>query len=167
LADLKGQKVYVLKSREACRLFAEKGAGGNPSVFFGKLIPARIPEDALDDVLRGKVQAAIVDSAALEIYKEVNPGRYDRLRVAARSEPFPPTVVAYYEGALNDQELRQFRTGMMKANESEKGREAMSSVSITAFQAVPANLPEVLREIAKAYPPPETQQPRSPSGAGG
>jgi hypothetical protein len=61
--------------------------------------------------------------------------------------------VAYYQGILGEGVLRKFRAGMVKANESEKGREAMTSVRITAFAPVPGDFPELLRTIAKAYPP--------------
>jgi ABC-type phosphate/phosphonate transport system substrate-binding protein len=153
-ADLKGKSVYLLKSRAHCRLFADKGAGGDAKSFFGKLTRTSAAEDALDDVLRGKVQAAVVDVTALELYKLVNPGRFERLKVLAKSEPFPPTVVAYYQGGLSDAVLRKFRAGMQKANESDKGKDAMSSVRITAFEAVPADFPKMLANIAKAYPAP-------------
>src|SRR5688572_29572779 len=51
-ADLKGKDVHVLMAREHCRLFAEKGAGGNTEQFFGKLLPTNNTEEAFDNILR-------------------------------------------------------------------------------------------------------------------
>jgi ABC-type phosphate/phosphonate transport system substrate-binding protein len=152
-ADLKGKAVYVQPGREHCRLFADKGAGGNASTVF-KVTPAKNVEMALDDVLRSKLAAAVVDENALELYKQVNPGRFGHLKVLAKSEAFPPMVIAYRQGALGPGTLDKLRTGMLRANDSEKGREAMSSARITAFEPVPADFPKRLQAIAKAYPPP-------------
>jgi ABC-type phosphate/phosphonate transport system substrate-binding protein len=153
-ADLKGKAIHVVKSREHCRLFLDKGAVGDAHGFFSKVSLASIAEDALDDVLRGKVQAAVVDNADLALYKDVNPGRFDRVKVLAESEPFPPTVIAYQKGALSDRVLEKLRAGMLKANGSERGRDVMSSVRITAFEPVPADFPQLLSSIVKAYPAP-------------
>jgi ABC-type phosphate/phosphonate transport system substrate-binding protein len=151
-ADLKGKEVVVQQSGEHCRLFAEKGAGGDVKKFFGKLTAISDVEAALDDVLLDKVQAAIVDSVALENYKDIHPGRFDRLKELAKSEPFPPKVVAYREGALSDRILEKFRAGMLEANKTPKGREAMADVKITAFETVPSDFPQLLGKIVKAYP---------------
>jgi hypothetical protein len=153
-ADLKGKAVHLLKSREHCQLFTDKSAGGKPQEFFGKVVPAKNVEDALDNVLRGKVQAAVVDNVDLDVYKSIHPGRYDRVKVLAKSEPFPATVIAYYQGALSEGILKKLRAGMLKANESEKGKEAMADVRITAFEAVPEDFSQLLSSIAKAYPAP-------------
>ena len=149
--DLKDKEVHVLSGREHCRLYAEKAGGEKAGV---KLLPTSNTEEALDNILRGKVQASIVDSAALESYEELQPGRFKRLKVAMKSETFPSTVIAYYQGALSQQLLNKFRDGMLMANQSDKGREAMAGFRIASFETVPADYQRQLDEILKAYPPP-------------
>ena len=153
-ADLKGKSVYVLRSREHCRLFADKGAGGNAQQHFGKVMPTTNSEAALDDILRGKADAAVVDSVTLESYKDIQPGRYNRLKVLAKSEQFPATVIAYYQGVVSKPVVQKFRDGMLEANKTDKGRDTMSEFGITAFEAVPPDYAKPLSEITKAYPAP-------------
>jgi ABC-type phosphate/phosphonate transport system substrate-binding protein len=152
--DLKGKDVRVLQSREHCRLFAEKEAGGDAKSYFGKVLPTRSAQEALDDVLLDKAQAAVVDTAAMEYYQDVHPGRHKRLEALAKSEQFPPTVIAYRQGGLSETALKRFQDGMLKANKTDRGREAMADVGITSFEPVPADFSKLLASIAKSYPPP-------------
>jgi ABC-type phosphate/phosphonate transport system substrate-binding protein len=155
VADLKGKPFgWVKAGKEHVVLFTEKIAGGDPAKFFGKMSAPTNPEAALDDVLLGKVDGAVVDQASLEVYKEVNPGRYNRLQIVSKSPEFPPSVVAYAQGKVNDQVLTQFKNGMLKANESPRGRDFMSSFRITAFQPVPAEYDTWLADIRKEFPAP-------------
>src|SRR5205823_3355338 len=91
-ADLKGKNVNLILGKEHCRLFADKNAGGKAQDFFAKLTTIRSGESALDDILLGKVQAAIVDNTVMDSYKEINPGRYEKLKVIEKSEQFPEPV---------------------------------------------------------------------------
>ncbi len=152
--DLKGKGIYVLQYREHCRLFAGKGAQGNAKKFFGQVSTPKNEEAALDDILRGKVQAAVVDNSTLDFYKEIHPGRADRLKVLAKSEPFPAKVIAYRQGNLSDRALKKFREGMLKANESPKGQRALTDVGITTLERLPVDYQQILRDILKAYPGP-------------
>jgi ABC-type phosphate/phosphonate transport system substrate-binding protein len=154
-ADLKGKSLGWFKAGKAhVVLYTEKLAGGDPTKYFGKMVAPTNPEATLDDVLLGKVDGAVVDEASLEVYKEVNPGRYNRLQIVSKSVEFPPSVVAYAQGKVNDQMLTQFKNGMLKANDSPRGRDVMSSFRITAFQPVPAEYDTWLAEIRKEYPAP-------------
>ena len=72
----------------------------------------------------------------------------------AKSEPFPTAVVGYRQGKLSDKVLTQFKTGMLKANDSEKGRDVMANFSITSFEPVAEDYPKQLSAILKAYPVP-------------
>jgi ABC-type phosphate/phosphonate transport system substrate-binding protein len=152
--DLKGKTVCIHETKLHCRLFADKGAGGKAQDLFGKLLQTNSGEDALDNILMGKADAAIVDTAILKLYKNVNPGRFKQLKTAAESEVFPAPVVIYRQGTLSDDMLKKLREGMLKANQSEKGREAMSTFQISGFRPVPADYQEIVTKIAKAYPAP-------------
>ncbi len=151
-ADLNGRNVKVLQGREHCRLFADKGAGGDAKKHFGKVVATSNAEITLDEILLGKIDAAIVDNAAFENYNDIQPGRFKRMKVLAQSEPFPASVIAYRQGGLSDGVLEKFKTGMLKANDSARGRDLMANFNITAFAAPPADYAKQLGEILKAYP---------------
>ena len=152
-ADLSGKEVAVLKEgKEHIRRYAHKEAGGDPAKFFGKIVAPANSEAALDAILLGKVQAAIVDNATLDIYKEVNPGKFNRLKVIGESVAFPPAVIAYAPKKVDAALVKQFKDGMMKANESARGRDIMGTFKISSFVAVPAGFEKTLAEIRKAYP---------------
>ena len=152
-ADLRGKDASLLRQgKEHCRLFAIKGAGGELSKFFGKVADPANAEAALDAILLGKVEAAIVDDVSLEIYKDVNPGRHDRLKIVEQSAPFPPGVIVYHPKKVDQTVVEQFRAGMLRANQSERGRDVMSSFKITGFEAVPAEFETWLGDILKEYP---------------
>jgi len=96
------------------RLFVERQCQANgkkPEEFFAKITNPENVEDALDDAVDGTVQAVAVDRAALEAFKKRKPARFGRLKEAARSQPFPPSVVAYSEGVLDNATLQRFRDG--------------------------------------------------------
>jgi ABC-type phosphate/phosphonate transport system substrate-binding protein len=152
--DLKGHTVCILDIRLHCRLFADKGGGGRAQDYF-KLTETDSGEDALDNILLGKADAAVVDTDILKLYKDVNPGRFNQLKIAAQSETFPAPAIVYRQGALSDALLKKLRTGMLKANQSDKGREAMATFQISSFQPVPADYEKTLAAILKSYPPPE------------
>ena len=151
--ELKGKDVVLQEAKVHCRLFAEKNVGGDPKMFFGKVNPATGGQAALDDILLDKVQAAIVDSDTMATYKDIQPGRFNRLKVLAKSEPFPPTVLAYYQGGLSDRVLNQFRDGMLKADKTRSSRDAMADAGISAFEPVTDEYRQLLTNIVKSYPP--------------
>lgn len=157
-ADLKGKIVTIANpSNASIRLFVHKHTGG--AGFFGKIVPPANPEAALDAILLDKVQAAVVDRVALDIYKEVNPGRFNRLKVVAESEPFPPGVIAYEPAKVSPAMVARFRDGMLKANSSNRGREVMGSFRITAFEPIPGAYAASLDAIRKLYPAPAETRP--------
>jgi ABC-type phosphate/phosphonate transport system substrate-binding protein len=163
LTDLKGKVVALpFRSREHCRLFLQKqcaGEGQEPDHFFAKVVVSPHVEAALDDVLRGKVQAAVVDGVALDCYHNVKPGCHARLKMCLQSEVFPPAVVAYRQGALDQETLNRFKNGMITANQNERGRELMTMWQLTAFEAIPADFDQTLANILKAYPGPSGNAP--------
>jgi ABC-type phosphate/phosphonate transport system substrate-binding protein len=151
-ADLKGADLNILSSKLPCRLFANKLGGGRSH--FKKLWQKSSGEDALDDILTGKVNAAIVDTAILDLYKDVTPGKYHRLKVLAQSVPFPEPAIIHREGILSTDILRRLEEGMNRATQSPKGREALTSFQIKRFAPVPPDYQQSLDAIAKAFPAP-------------
>jgi ABC-type phosphate/phosphonate transport system substrate-binding protein len=156
LADLKGKVVGVARYSPAhCRLYLNRltrEVDAEPKQFFAKVVVPANVEDTLDDVLRGKLQAAVVDGVSLECYQQVKAACFARLKVLKKSEVFPAAVVACREGTLNAEALTRFREGMVSANQNERGRDLMSMWKITAFENVPPDYEATLASIAQAYP---------------
>jgi ABC-type phosphate/phosphonate transport system substrate-binding protein len=157
--DLKG-KILALprRSREHCHLFLERHCrelGMEPKEYFDKVVCHGGVEDALDDVIRGKVQGAIVDSALLEWYGRLKPGCHSGLKIVKRSEVFPAAVIVYRKGALDDATLQRFRKGMLDAHQNTKSNELMRMWSLTGFERIPEDYQQTLTDIRKAYPAPE------------
>ena len=157
IADLQGKRLALPRgTREHCRLFLQRRCeevGKEPSRLFKITTPPNV-EEALDDLVDDEVQAAVVDGVSLDRFKHRKPGRYARLRVVLESEVFPAGVVAYNPGSLGEETVRRFRSGMLNANRSPKGRQLMTLWKLTGFEPVPPDYDETLANIVKAYPPP-------------
>src|SRR5262249_3410416 len=155
-ADLKGKALALPnRSREHCHVFLERrcqACGCLPDKHFTKITKPSSAEEALDDVVDGIVQAAVIDSLALECYKRRKPGRFGRLKIAQQSEIFPATVIAYRPGALNNATIERFRDGMLGAHKSLLGRQLMNLWKLTSFEPIPNDYEETLKAIEKAYP---------------
>src|SRR5471030_8242 len=112
LADLRGKKIDMpTGTKEHCRLFLQRACKEDKGIaaFFGAIEKSASPKEALDNVARGKVQATVIDTASLEFQKEVRgPFIEQNLRVLQRSEVFPPAVVVYKPGALDQKTVDQF-----------------------------------------------------------
>src|SRR5438876_10378083 len=105
-ADLRGKTLALpTGSRAHSRLYLERSCealGRPPESFFARVTTPKTTEDALHDVAdNGEVNAAVVDSSAMQRFTERNPGRAKRIKMIATSEVFPPSVVAYWEGSLD------------------------------------------------------------------
>jgi ABC-type phosphate/phosphonate transport system substrate-binding protein len=153
-ADLKGKDIAILESSLPCRVFADENVTGQSRNTFAKFYESPNGNEALSDVLNGKVKAAIVDTPSLLEFQDLYPGRYKNLTILAKSRPFPPPVIVYREGALPGDLLKQFRNGMLKVSKSEKGKVALSNFGILRFQNVPADFHQTLSKLAAKYPSP-------------
>jgi ABC-type phosphate/phosphonate transport system substrate-binding protein len=156
-ADLKGKALAIpLFSREYCHLFLERRCcegAKTPRAFYSRVsTPADVVE-ALNDVLDGSVQAAVVDKAALEEFRRYDADKLAGLRILLESESFPAGVIAYHAGA-DEKMLKRFREGMIAANATLKGRQLLGLCRLAGFAAVPADFDAQLKASAKAYPPP-------------
>jgi ABC-type phosphate/phosphonate transport system substrate-binding protein len=158
LADLKGKTLAVPRhSRAHCRLFLERacqdGAKGMDEYFARVTTPDNV-ESALDDLVDGVTEAAVVDSVSLDCYRKRKPGRYARLKDVQRSAAFPAAVVAYHAGAVDAATLHRFQKGMLNANKTAFGRQLLTLWKMTGFEPVPAGYAASLTAIAKTYPAP-------------
>jgi ABC-type phosphate/phosphonate transport system substrate-binding protein len=159
LADLKDMPLALPRcTLDHCELFLnqQQALCGSSNAPFPKLCRPGAVEDALDEVVDGKMQAAVVDGAAVDSYQHRKPGRFARLKDLHKPVLFPAPVVAYQEGAIDDTALRAFRGGLLKAQQSAKGRMVLTLWKLTRFEKVPDDYPQLLDEVAKTYaaPPP-------------
>jgi len=155
VADLKG-KPFALPAtgHSYLRLFLEHEAGTpNLEAFFAKISAPDNFEDALDDVVDGNVQGGIADRAALEAYKRRKPGRFNKLRELAHSQPFPPVTIAYYDNVLDAQTRKTFQNGVFAASKKEKGEMMLTLFKLTGFEHVPSDFEKVLTRTRKLYAP--------------
>jgi ABC-type phosphate/phosphonate transport system substrate-binding protein len=154
-ADLKGKQVSLpARSKEHCRLFLRQRAFDHgqctPKEYFKQVVASANVEAALDDLCNGSIDAAIVDSLGLEFYKDLKPGCYKQLKVAQESELFPPAVIAYREGGLDEAAQVRIRNGLLRA--AALAPEMMKMWKIHAFETAPPDYLQSLAEILKAYP---------------
>jgi ABC-type phosphate/phosphonate transport system substrate-binding protein len=157
-AGLQGQSLALPRIDQGLlRLFVDqqsRARGKGLEAFFSRVTAPENFEDAVDDVVDGVVQAAAVTRVGLEAYKRRKPGRFNRLKEVARSQPFPPPLVAYY-GAVPDPATRQrFQEGLLNARRKERGQRLLTFFRLTGFETPPRDLDRVLAETRKAYPPP-------------
>jgi len=156
-AGLKGKAVAIPATSEGyLRLFVERqteALGQKPDAFLAKVTQPENAEDAIDDVVDGTVAAAVTDRAALEGYKRRKPGRFRQLKEIAKSPPFPPTVIGYYDAVLPQATLTSFRKGLLHASKTERGETMLTMFRLTAFEAIPDDFDRVLAETRRTYPP--------------
>jgi ABC-type phosphate/phosphonate transport system substrate-binding protein len=160
-AGLAGQPVSIPTGERTLVMYAEHLIGGGKTVdkYFGKISEPENVEDALDDVVDGKVQAALVERAGLDAYKRRKPGRFNQLKDIAKSEPLPPTVIAYYDKLLPEDTLKTFRDGVLGASKKEKGQTVLTLFRLTGFETAPDDFAKVLANTRKTYPPAVTKAP--------
>jgi len=160
IGDLAGKKLDVAEgTSEPCRLFLNKlcqdQAKKAPMAFFAAVAKSESPKDALDEVARGNVQATVVDRTVLEFYREVRGPVFDKnLRILAESPSFPPAVIAWQKGGVDDATLSQFRDGLLKAHTIADGRDMMKTWNIEMFETPAKEYTGQLTELLKAFPSP-------------
>jgi ABC-type phosphate/phosphonate transport system substrate-binding protein len=161
-AGLKGHSLAVPANGQSfLRLFVDRqseAAGKKAEEFFSKITEPDNVEDALDDLVDGKVQAVVVDRAGLEAYKRRKPGRFKQLKEVAKSQPFPPAVVAYYGSKLDDATLKRFKEGLLGASKKERGQTLLTMFHLTTFESPSEDFAKVLAETRKAYPPADAKK---------
>ncbi|MBI2804201.1 MAG: PhnD/SsuA/transferrin family substrate-binding protein [Planctomycetes bacterium] len=160
IVDLRGKVLEMPKmTKEHCRVFLNQrctdNAQPNLNKFFAKVQEADSVYDGLDDVCRGKADAVIVDTIALEFYKSIKPAVFNNnLRILETSDHFPAPVIAYKQGTFNAATLKTIRDGLLRAHKNPAGKDLMKEWNIKAFEAVPENYTKQLADVLKAYPQP-------------
>jgi ABC-type phosphate/phosphonate transport system substrate-binding protein len=150
-----------------CKLFLQSQIGDGP--FFGKVLGAdpfkdrnglerdMTDEDALDAVVEGQAHAALLDSVALAWYQENKPGAFKRLKVLARSPEFPPTVIFFMGGKVDQATQDLYTQALLAIHQAPdyRGKNLLTAWRFSHFDRVPADYDKKLGESAKAFPPKE------------
>jgi len=155
-AGLKGQTLSIpATGQDFLRLFVDAevlAAGQKPETFFSKITTPLIVENAIDDVVDGKVQVTVADRAAIEAYKQQKPGRFKQLKSIAHSQPFPPPVIAYYDKGLDEATRNRFEQGLVNAGKNEKGKLMLALFHLTGFEPIPSDFASALEKFRTNYP---------------
>ena len=80
------------------------------------------PDQALDKVVDGECEAALVDISALVAYQNIKPGLGKMLKVLKDSGPLPSAIVVCRKGALTDKQVKAIRDGLLDCTKSAEGR---------------------------------------------
>jgi ABC-type phosphate/phosphonate transport system substrate-binding protein len=129
-----------------------------PEEFFSQVPRPLDIEVALDGLVDGRVQAAIVDVVGLDAYKQRKPTRFDRMRIVQKSEIFPASVIAYRAGTFDDAAVNLLKQRMANSTQNRLTQQLLTLWKLTAIEPVPPDFEETMANILKCYPPPATQQ---------
>jgi ABC-type phosphate/phosphonate transport system substrate-binding protein len=157
IADVRGQRLAMVSDApEHSRLFLDRLCSKMNSTLkdvFPTIESPKSIEEALDRVVDGKIQVALLERNGLKMFERRKPARYARLRVLEESVPFPPGVLAYFRGRLGESTQKAFRDGMNNTDKSEQGRHLMQQMKIKRFESVPPEFEKQLAAVLKEYPP--------------
>lgn len=156
LADLKGTKIVIATAmRDHARMFLEsrravemKGSG------FDSIEKVETQHDAIHKVMDNEAEVTVVDSAAWFYFQKLYPGPCQNLRILSQSEAFPPNVIAFKKGSLDDTTIKAIRDGLSTAHENQKAKRIMTVIRLDRFDSPPKNYDEMLKACLKAYPKP-------------
>lgn len=157
LEDLRDKPAVLPRDgKEWCRLFAERRCPrpvpGTTAA--GPAEPAN-GTDALDQVIVGKIPATVVDGGTLKVFADLNPHRAEWLRELCTSPPFPPTVIAYRKGGLDEEAVQGLRRALTGAKQSQQYKDLVRLWRMRGFEPVPADYDEQLARCLKDFPPPD------------
>ncbi len=158
MTDLKGKAIAIPEGMRYLRLFVEQQAqkAGQPAdAFFSKIVTPEFREEAIDEVVDGKLAAAVVDGGALETYKRRNQARFAKIRELVHSEKLIPVIIAYADGSIDDATRQQFQDGMINANKGDRGKHLLGTFKLSSFDVPPADFSDIAKQTLRAFPLPK------------
>jgi hypothetical protein len=161
--DLKGKSLALPRGQRIhCQLFMERechDCGQNrPEEFFSQLTKPPDIEVALDGLVDGRFQAAIVDLVGLDAYKQRKPARFGQIKIVQKSEIFPASVIAYRAGAFDTATVDLLKERLGRASNNRLTRQLLTLWKLTAIETVPPDFEGTMANILKFYPPPPNQR---------
>lgn len=156
LGDLKGLNLAMpTQSKGHCWLFLDRACdklGNEPAKYFGKIAASETTEDALDDVVDGNVDAALVDEVGLERFRSRKPKRFEKLKELEKSAAFPSPAIVYQEGNLDEGTRRKIFDALMNAPKNPEGKQMLTVWRLSSFERVPKGYDRTVDDILKLYP---------------
>jgi ABC-type phosphate/phosphonate transport system substrate-binding protein len=131
-----------------------KSVMGKPIEESFKVQRADNVDDALENVIDGKVQAAIVTKANIAVFAERKPGRYRRLKVLHQSPEFPPATVMYHTKYADKAALRRFEDALLRSTQNVEGQRVLTLYKLKGFEELPTNFDAKVAAIVKQFPEP-------------
>ena len=117
---MKGCKLALATtSRDHARLFLEKRRAQEEGSFCSTEKVATVHE-AIQKVIEEEADVTVSDQAAWNYFQKLYPGASQNLRVLAQSDVFPPAVIAYKKGSLDEATIKKVREGLITAHESSR-----------------------------------------------
>src|SRR5262249_33280490 len=115
-SDLKGKTVSDYRfTRIFSWLYLDRRckevANATHKEYFGKRVRKDFAEEMLDDVIDGKVDAAIIEEVCMDGYQRRKPERFKELVILEQSEQFPASVVVYKNGKVDRETLKRLHDG--------------------------------------------------------
>jgi ABC-type phosphate/phosphonate transport system substrate-binding protein len=132
-ADLRGKSVAVLGSADA--YMSEKWMEtvlsqeklGTPETFFGRMEKVTKASSAVLPVFFGKNHACVVNQAAFDVMKELNPQVGERLQIAEASEPLLSAVICLSKsGWMSAQHKEDMRLGLAGLPTGQAGQQILT-----------------------------------------
>ena len=115
---------------------------------------AEFEENFLPDSIDGDGDVTVCDLASWNYFLKLYPGPAQNLKILAKSEVFPASVVVHKKGAISEEMVKKFRDGMMTAHQNPRGQKLMGTIKLDRFDNLPENYDQQLKDILKAYPAP-------------
>jgi len=156
LGDLRGSKLVLASTlKDHARLFLHKRQVDEmKDGKFGSTAEAASVHEGIHKVQDKEADVTVADFADWNYFQKLYPGPSQTLKVLAKSDVFPPTVLAFKKGNLDEAILKKIREGFLTVHKTAKGAQMMGLIRIEKFDAVPANYEETLNACRKAYPKP-------------
>jgi len=160
--DLKGKSLALPQGQRIhCQLFMEgeckKTGQRRPEEFLSQVAKPPNIEVALDGLVDGVHQAAIVDAVGLDSYKHRKPARFGQMKIIQTSEIFPASVVAYRAGAFDKATVNFLKERMSAATRNPLTQQLLTLWKLTAIEPVPLDFDKTIVNILKYYPSPVSQ----------
>jgi ABC-type phosphate/phosphonate transport system substrate-binding protein len=160
LAELKGRRlVLATRLKDHARMFLEKrqaeARGGSG---FHSLAKVDTVHEAIQKVTDGDADLTAADHAAWNSFQKLHPGQARNLKVLGKSEEFPPAVLVYKKGGLNEAAQKTLREGFLTAHKTTKGARLMGLIRVEKFDVVPAGYEDTVKACLKAYPAPPSEK---------
>ena len=160
LTELKGRQLVLATTlKDPARMFLEKRqADEMKGSGFCSVANVDTVHEAIRRVMDGEADLTVADHAAWNSFQKLHPGPSQNLKVLGESEEFPPTVLVYKKGGVDEAALKKVRDGFLTAHETTKGARLMRLIRIEKFDVIPDGYEETVKACLKAYPTPPTEK---------